>query len=123
MKTKVTGTPHSDLVSVGEMATNIETSIRMMDHVQSGLRQLTFGLAALLPVHDRTPEVDAQLAALHEDEARYHEREAAWLKRNRVIDVKSSSGRGGGRSRKRSPGASPKSTGHTSPSPVSIIRG
>lgn len=54
-------------------------ALRVMDHLQSGLRQLCFGFSAFVPTEQRTPELDTYLAALHEDEARYHTREAAWL--------------------------------------------
>ena len=54
-------------------------ALRVVDHIQSGLRQLCFGFSAFVPTEQRTPELDTYLAALHEDEARYHTREAAWL--------------------------------------------
>lgn len=54
-------------------------ALRVVDHIQSGLRQLCFGFSAFVPTEQRTPELDSYLAALHEDEARYHTREAAWL--------------------------------------------
>ena len=54
-------------------------ALRLVDHISSGLRQLCFGFSAFVPAEQRTHELDAHLAALHEDEARYHTREAAWL--------------------------------------------
>lgn len=95
MKPKATGPRPSDLVHIPHPAEELSTAMRVMDHVQSGLRQLAFGLGHVLRPEQRTPEVEAHLASLHEDEARYHEREAAWLKGQRIIDVKSSSVSGG----------------------------
>lgn len=89
-------------------AEEVQLALRTMDRVQSGLRQITFGLSALIP--NRAPEVDAHLAALHDDEARYHEREAAWL-RNKTIDVKSSQVSGGVSEARASRGASSTSRG------------
>jgi hypothetical protein len=88
----------------------VQQAMRVMDHVQSGLRQLTFGLSALIPTERRTPEVDAHLAALHEDEAHYHEREAAWL-RNKAIDARSFQASDGASGARASRGASSTSRG------------
>ncbi len=84
-------------------AVELEEAVRFMDRAQSGLRQVLFTLSALIPATQRTPEVDARLADLHQDEARFHEREAECLRAKHlppfasvsdgVLEAKASPGR------------------------------
>lgn len=46
----------------------------------SALRQLTFLVASIMGVSGEDEEM--ALAQLHEEEARYHQKEAQWIKRN-----------------------------------------
>lgn len=73
-------------------ADDVTHAIRMMGHVQSGMRQLCFGISAFLGQDQRSQQLNEHLAFLHEDEARYHAREAAWLRnQNSTRDLLSDS--------------------------------
>lgn len=76
MKTKV----GPDGYAPQSHADDAANALRMVGHVQSGMRQLCFGISAFLEQEQRTPQLNARLACMHEDEARYHAQEAAWLR-------------------------------------------
>lgn len=80
MKTKAQALVPTLLPRVPVAAQEAEIALRTMEKASSGVRQVLFALSALLPEAARTPEVDGRLAQMHKDEARYHEREAEWLK-------------------------------------------
>lgn len=65
--------------------------------LQSLIRQFAFGASHFLDPEQRTHEVEQQLAVLHEDEARYHAQEAAWIRRPNAIHIRSIPGSTGGR--------------------------
>jgi hypothetical protein len=73
-------------------AVELEDAVRFMDRAQSGLRQVLFTISALIPNTQRTPEVDARLADMHQDEARFHEREAECLRAKHLPLFSSASG-------------------------------
>jgi hypothetical protein len=77
MKTKVSPDGYAPQP---QHADGVVDAIRVMRHFQSGLRQLCFGISAFIEQDQRTPQLEAHLAFLHEDEARYHAQEAAWLR-------------------------------------------
>lgn len=57
--------------------------------LQSFIRQAAFVASYFIEPHDCTYELEQQLAVLHEDEARYHTQEAAWIRRPNVINIQS----------------------------------
>jgi len=102
-------------------ADDVADAIRVMGHFQSGLRQLCFGISAFIEQERRTPQLEARLAFLHEDEARYHAQEAAWL-RNQYLPYNLSLDNAGPKQATRSrSGSSGSKKRKAQPSYVSVV--